>query len=137
MPRKPSLAGLKRELEAAKAETDRWHTELVSLRQEMKLSERELDVAKEKIADLEDANKKLNKQVAWYERQREETYEYFDRAIELFRPHLLPSTPYGGIETPENSLDRFLLKLRERLSRFYAANVNGECDYVYRERYRR
>ena len=110
--KKPTLAGLKRQLEAVQRDFDQELAKNVQLLRDLREAQAERDEAVENF-------RKSDKALGWYERQREEQLRYFDESLLLFKPHLVPDPATNSIQTPANSLDRFLLHMRERLTRHY------------------
>lgn len=112
--KKPTIAGLQRELEELKLNFDEVRREVSTLGRDLLASEQNLEETQREL-------KRSDKQVAWHERQQEDLLRYYDEALQLFRPHLVPSYTDHSIETPTTSLDRFIVQVRERITRRYDA----------------
>ena len=122
MSRKPTVAGLMRQLKTAE--------EIFGdARRDASNANRELERALDRCGDLQSEVGALEKQVAWYEREREDVLQYFDDALRLLKPHLVSNPATGSITHAESPLDRFLLQIRERLSRYYSAHDDRDLYF--------
>jgi len=113
MRRKPSIAGLKREL-------DKTGLELTDRNQEIYTMSCELVQLHEKIKDLEGDVKSKDREIGWYERNREQNLAWFEESLRLVAPHLVPNPHTGSIDVAGNDpIERLLIETRQRLHRAY------------------
>jgi hypothetical protein len=112
--KKPTLAGLKRQLVESEANTDKWHNLVSALRGDLANSERAVEEAQREF-------KSSDKRVGWYEREREQTQAWYEQSLRLLAPHLVPNPHNHSIDLAGNDpMERFLIEVRERLSRYYS-----------------
>jgi len=98
-------------------------------RRDARAANEKYDRSQSRCGDLQSDVSRLEKQVGWYEREREENQRYYDEALRLLQPHLAPYDYTGGAgPQPEDPMDRLLLQMRERLSRYYSTSD----DLLYR-----
>lgn len=127
--RKPSITGLKREVLLLQENFDDARRDVEAHKRDLRKIGSDLEISQVEC-------EASNKQVAWFENEREDLLRYYDEAMRLLKPHLVPISGTNAIVSPDDPLERFLLQVRERITRYYDAmghNVYRETPYYRRQ----
>ena len=133
MARKPTIAGLKREIQALGAELHDVRTERRQVQRALETAESKIEQLHEQIKDLHGDVHAAERCCEWHQNLKSRTLDYFDQYLALMKPELLPDQHTGLHPEGQNSHDRFLLNVRERLTRHYSP-IAGMSLYEGRRR---